>query len=181
MKEGDRDPPPPSWWLVDFQAPVLPGGVIFFIQYAGKTNSPDKIKKSFPQHANTSQTIRAVWIVVANLKKAVKVYTSIGLRPKGALKIPYLGAICREVAVGSGSILLIQPTQAGGYAASFLKQAGEGIMGVSLAVANLSTARALLAQNIRLPFAMYRGAYGESILIPGELANGLWIEMYENR
>jgi hypothetical protein len=137
-------------------------------------------KSCFPE-ASMQKPLRAVWIVVANLKKAVKVYTSIGLRPKGALKIPYLGAICREVEVGSGSILLIQPTQAGGYAASFLKQAGEGIMGVSLAVANLSTAWALLAQNMRRPFARYRGAYGESILIPGELATGLWIEMYENR
>jgi hypothetical protein len=64
---------------------------------------------------------------------------------------PPLGAMAREIDAWRGSILLIQPSQADGYAASFVEQAGEGIMEVNLAVANLSTTRTLLTKNIEHP------------------------------
>jgi len=181
MREGDKEPPPPLWWLVDFKEPVLPGGVIFFIQYAHSEGAPAGTSRAVSPQANTSQGISAVWMVVADLKKAVKAYASVGLRPKGALELRYLGATAHEIDAGRGLIVLVHPAQANGYAASFMKQSGEGIMGVSLAVANLGTAGRLLANNIGRPFVEYDGAYGKSILIPGEMANGLWIEMHENR
>jgi hypothetical protein len=179
IREGEKEPPPPLWWTVDFQKSVLPGAVISFVEYAGERNSPERVKGPFPQHANTCKAIRAVWVVVADVKHAVKLYASIGLRPKRPLNVPYLGAAGHEVEAGNGSILLLQPTHSDGGCGSFLKRAGQGIMGVTLAATEIHSAQMLLAQKTRRPFVVYRGIYGESVLIPGELANGMWIEMYQ--
>src|SRR5256885_6604100 len=46
---------------------------------------------------------------------------------------------------------------------SFLAERGEGIMGVSIEVANLETARALLEKNSKREFGSYAGVYGNSI------------------
>jgi len=54
-------------------------------------------------------------------------------------------------------------------------------MGVSLEVGRLPTARSLLEKNTQRKFASYSGSYGKSILIPAELAHGLWIEMFQKR
>ena len=63
----------------------------------------------------------------------------------------------------------------------FLADRGEGIMGVSLEVSSLATARALLERNTMRKVASYPGPYGDSILIPAELANGMSIEMFRSR
>jgi hypothetical protein len=52
-------------------------------------------------------------------------------------------------------------------------------MGVSIEVASLETARALLEKNTKRELVSYAGAYGNSILIPAELAHGVWIEMFQ--
>jgi len=52
-------------------------------------------------------------------------------------------------------------------------------MGVSLELSSLETARALIEKNTKREFRSYAGAYGNSILIPAELAHGIWIEMFQ--
>lgn len=52
-------------------------------------------------------------------------------------------------------------------------------MGLSIEVSSLQTARALLEKNTNRKFPSYAGAYGNSILIPAEIAHGVWIEMFE--
>ena len=52
-------------------------------------------------------------------------------------------------------------------------------MGVSIEVGKLEAARQILEANTKKRFAPYQGLYGESILIPGELAHGAWIEMFQ--
>lgn len=118
--------------------------------------------------------------MVSDLEQTVESCISIGFRPKRPPKLDHLGAIANEIEVAKDFILLIQPVDANGYAESFRKQAGEGIMGVTLRATSPATARALLQHNAARPFAVYAGPYGESILIPGDLADGLWIEMSES-
>jgi hypothetical protein len=60
-----------------------------------------------------------------------------------------------------------------------LADRGEGIMGVSMEVRDLETARKVIESNTGLVFAPYAGPYGNSILISAEIAHGLWIEMFE--
>ena len=85
----------------------------------------------------------------------------------------------REIEAGGGRIVLLEPKGKTGKAASFLAERGEGIMGVSIEVGSLETARALLEKNTKRDFVSYAGAYGNSILIPAELAHGVWIEMFQ--
>ncbi len=177
MREGDKEPPPPLWWLVDFRQPALPGGVIFLIEYAN-TNAHGPNQPP-PQHPNTCIGIEAAWFVVSDLKQAVETCISIGFLPKRSLELGHLGAIAKELEAAKNFILLVQPVDANGYAESFRKQAGEGIMGVTLRATSLATARTLLQHNAARPFPVYAGPYGESILIAGDLADGLWIEMSE--
>ena len=52
-------------------------------------------------------------------------------------------------------------------------------MGVSIGVAELMAARKLLETTTKRDFIPYIGPYGTSMLIPAELAYGLWIEMFQ--
>ncbi len=90
-----------------------------------------------------------------------------------------LGAIGREIDAGQGMILLVQPTSKKGKVASFLADRGEGIMGISVEVASLETARELLEKNTKRKFGHFPGPYGNSILIPPEITHGLWIEFFQ--
>jgi hypothetical protein len=53
--------------------------------------------------------------------------------------------------------VLLEPKGKTGKAASFLAERGEGIMGVSIEVESLATARALLEKNTKRQFASYSG------------------------
>jgi len=75
--------------------------------------------------------------------------------------------------------VLLEPKGEAGKVASFLAERSEGIMGISIEVGSLKTARTLLENNTKRKFAPYAGAYGNSILIPAELAHGVWIEMFQ--
>ena len=94
-------------------------------------------------------------------------------------KFRHVGAEGREIETGRGKIVLLQPKSKGGRAASFLAEHGEGIMGLSVEVSSLRTARTLLEKNTNRKFSTYAGAYGDSILVPAEIAHGVWIEMFQ--
>jgi hypothetical protein len=86
----------------------------------------------------------------------------------------------QEIEAGQGPILLLQPQNTTGTVSSFLAERGaEGIMGVSVEVGNLQTARSLLESNTKLQFQPYAGPYGQSILIPPEFTHGVWIEFFQ--
>jgi len=177
---GAKEMPPPAAWAVTFKTPVLPADSIGFVQFAARE---DRIRQANAsgrtRHANTAKRIAAVWIVVQDLKAASKAFGLAGLSAREGRKFPALGAKVREIDAGAGRIVLLEPKGKAGKAASFLAERGEGIMGVSLEAGNLETARALLEKNTKREFKSYTGAYGKSILIPAELANGMWIEMFQ--
>ncbi len=177
---GAKEMRPPTLWAVTFKKPVLPADSISFVQYAARD---ERIRQANAagrtHHANTAKRIAAVWIVVRDLKAATKAFGSAGFYAGDRRKFSALGAAGREIEAGGGRIVLLEPKGKTGKAASFLAERGEGIMGVSIEVGSLEIARALLEKNTKREFGSYAGAYGNSILIPAELAHGVWIEMFQ--
>ena len=177
---GAKDLPPPTAWAVTFNKPVLPADSIGFVQFAAREERIQRaIASGKTQHANTAKRIAAVWIVVPDLKAAIKAFESTGLPAGDSRTFSELGAVGREILAGSGRIVLLEPKGKTGKAASFLAERGEGIMGLSLEVASLETARTLLEKNTKQPFPPYSGPYGKSILVSAEVAHGVWIEMFQ--
>lgn len=188
------------WRIVTFTNSVLPGlplvgqrptgpgvrpddewlqrvATVWFVEYVD--SQVDSREEWPPQHPNTARGIKSVWIGVRDLVTATKAYESVGLRSGQRQNLPQLEASGREIEAGRGVILLLEPQSEVGKVASFLAHRGEGIMGVSIEVRDLGTARKLIERNTGLEFAPYAGLYGNSILISAEIAHGLWIEMFQ--
>jgi len=170
------DQPLGSWRLVGLQSGPVPAAqlpakstdAIFFIQYQPTV------------HPNTAKKLSSVYMGVRNLEASVKEYESMGFRAARKLAAPQLEAQAQEIEAGQGTILLLQPRESAGKVASFLAERGaEGIMGVSIEVASLQTARSLLEANTKRHFERYAGPYGQSILIPPEFTHGVWIEFFQ--
>jgi len=183
--EGAQDTPPELWRTVGFKQAVLPDTAVFFIEYNRKaweelkSKSPGVAPAGVTRHANTAKRVAAVWVVVKDLAAATKVYESVGLRAGRKLELVQLGADGREMEAGHGVMLLLQSKDTGGPVASFLAKRGEGLMGVSIEVGQLETARKMLETNTKEHFTLYTGPYGQSLLIAGEVTRGVWMEMFQ--
>ncbi len=183
------------WRIATFTNSVLPGLPVVGQRPTGPGARPDDkwlervatfwfaeyvdYPEHQPQHPNTARAIKSVWIGVRDLVTATKAYESVGLRSGPRRNLPQLEANGREIEAGRGVILLLEPRSVDGNVASFLADRGEGIMGMSIEVGDLSTARKLIETNTGQKFMPYEGLYGSSILIPAEMAHGLWIEMFQ--
>jgi catechol 2,3-dioxygenase-like lactoylglutathione lyase family enzyme len=182
----------PIWRALVFRdmfLPADPGGgmsdasptrVMSFAQYdpAWAERQRRTKPKERPRHPNTARRLKAVWMAVRDLGNAAKAYESVGLHAGRKRALPALGATGREITAGQAVILLMQPQAKRGTVASFLVERGEGIMGVSIEVDDVKTARTLVEANSRRTYTPYAGPYGRSILIPADLARGVSIELF---
>jgi len=177
-EQHDQPPSLGAWRLVGAETGAVPAArlpakstdAVFFIQYQGVGTV----------HPNTAKTLSSVWMAVSDLEASVRAYESMGFRPARKLAAPQLGALGQEIEAGQGTILLFGPENSTGRVASFLAERGaEGIMGVSIEVGSLQTARSLLQANTKRKFEPYAGPFGQSILIPPELTHGVWIEFFQ--
>lgn len=160
---------------------VLPGPRVTFAEYWPPYEARFHLTEpaEWTRHPNTARWITSVWIAVSDLETATKAYEAIGLHVGRELELPELGAIGSEMKVGPLTILLLRPGNENTKVASFLADRGDGIIGVSIEVHDLGTARKLIETNTGQKFMPYEGPYGSSILIPAEIAHGLWIEMFQ--
>lgn len=132
------------------------------------------------QHDNTARAIRCVWIAVRDLESATRGYVSIGLLRGRRRELRRFGAVGMEVDGRAGRILLLSPSDERGVVASFVEGRGEGVMGLSIEVRNLLAARRVIESSGQR-IVPYAGAYGRSLLVPADLAHGVWIEMFQRR
>ena len=144
-----------------------------------QTRSSRQFRQWF-QHDNTARAVRCVWIAVKDLESATGGYVSVGLLLGRRRKVRRLGAVGMEVNGRAGRILLLQPSDAHGVVASFVKGRGEGVMGLSIEVRNLLAARRVI-EGTGQRIVPYAGAYGRSLLVPADRAHGVWIEMFQRR
>ena len=78
-----------------------------------------------------------------NLNASIETYKRLGLVPGRAIEVPELAADGREIAAGSGLLLLLAPkaAQNSGPVDDFLASRGEGLMGVTIEVADIARVR----------------------------------------
>ena len=137
--------------------------------------------KTWLQHPNTAIGIRSVWIAVKDLEAAAEAYASIGLPCGATRKARWLRADGREIRVDGGRILLLQPSDNRGKVASFFPEREEGIIGLSVEVQDLLSARRLIQRKAKRILSAFDRPHRRSVLIPAELAHGVWIEMFQRR
>jgi catechol 2,3-dioxygenase-like lactoylglutathione lyase family enzyme len=178
-EQHDQPPNGGSWRFLGFPSgpipaahlPVKSSDAMFFLQYDPFIGNV---------HANTAKKLSSVWMGVKDLEASVRAYETMGFHSSRKLTVSELGAHGQEIEAGKGSILLLQPENSTGKVASFLAERGaEGIMGVSIEVASLQTARTLLEAKTKRQFETYSGPFGQSILIPPEFTHGIWIEFFQ--
>jgi catechol 2,3-dioxygenase-like lactoylglutathione lyase family enzyme len=130
-------------------------------------------------HPNTAQKIDTLWLVVADLDAAIDFYEGLGLKVHAKhKKIEYLGGRGAEVQYHNSTLALLEPDGPGAVA-DFAAQRGEGILGVSVKVGDLHTARNLVNSNTGLALQTFKYKGRDRFLIPASLTHGFLIEMVE--
>jgi len=172
----------PLWNLVILTSRVAPDNSNFFLAYDDA--QVHQMFVDFPvlaprPHPNTAQKIETLWLVVSDLDAAIDFYEGLGLQVHSKHKrIGYLGARSAKVRYNSSTLTLLQP-EGPGLAASFAADRDEGIMGVSLKVGSLETARNLINRKAHLKLQTYTYQGRDRFLIPASVTHGMAIEMVE--
>jgi catechol 2,3-dioxygenase-like lactoylglutathione lyase family enzyme len=193
MKEGETTPPPAQYYtmVVDDAPAAGKRGItlpIFFIEHV----SPERMEKRRAagemDHPNTAMGIHAVWFAVHDTEAQLSTLRDAGLESGESREMKSLGAHGREVKAGQGVLLLLEPSDKNGLLAKYLSDHtnridawphDEGIIGLSIEVADLGKARQLAKSGTGRKLETYKGFYGRSLLLPPEVTHGVWIEMFQ--
>ena len=172
----------PLWSSIILTARVAPDNSNFFLDY-----DEAQVQQMFvdfpvlaPQpHPNTAQKIDTLWLVVSDLDAAIAFYEGLGLEVRFEhKKIHYLGARGAEVRYNNNTLALLEP-DGPGLVADFAAERGEGILGLSVKVGDLQTARTLINGNTGLDLQTFNYKGRNRFLIPASLTHGFLIEMVE--
>ena len=164
------------------RGPLAPDNSMFLLDY--DEAQVQQMFAEFPSlaprpHPNTAQRIDTLWLVVSDLDDAIDFYEGLGLdvRFKNK-KIHYLGGRGAEVRYNNNTLALLEP-DGPGIVADFAAERGVGILGVSIQVGDLDTARALVNANTGLSLQSFKYKGRDRFLIPVSLTNGFLVEMVE--
>jgi 4-hydroxyphenylpyruvate dioxygenase-like putative hemolysin len=130
-------------------------------------------------HPNTAMGIHAVWFAVHDTEAQLRTLHDAGLEAGESREATFLSAHGREVKAGQGVLLLLESSDKNGLLTKYLTDHDEGIMGLSIEVADLSKARQLAESGRGRKLETYKGFYGTSFLLPPEVTHGVWIEMFQ--
>ena len=172
----------PLWRSIILTARVAPDNSNFFLDY--DEAQVNQMFVDFPAlaprpHPNTAQKIDTLWLVVSDLDAAIAFYEGLGLEVRSRhKKVQYLGGRGAEVRYENGTLALLEP-DGPGLVADFAAERGEGILGVSIKVANLHTALSLVNRNTGLHLRTFEYKGRDRFLIPASLTHGFLIEMVE--
>lgn len=168
-----------NWYWKSFGFRTAPPGGLFLIEYNRtlfekfeKVN-PEKAKAKIT-HANTAVAVTSVWIAVRDLEAARAAYSRVGLANGESIRFPELRSTGYKIGAGKAAILLLKAKN--GPVHQFIAARDQGIMGVTIRVAKMAEFRKRLPQS----WSKQLKNYGKrKLIIPGELTNGLWIEVTE--
>jgi catechol 2,3-dioxygenase-like lactoylglutathione lyase family enzyme len=190
MEEGQTTLPPPMWYSVMFShMPALKKGIIlpiFFIEYVStEWREKHRVAGDMDQ-PNTAIGIHAVWFAVHDTEAQLGTLRDAGFESGQSRDMKPLGADGREVKAGQGVLLLLQPSDKNGVLSKYLSDHtnwidgyDEGVIGVSIEVADMGKARQLAESGTGRKLETYEGFYGKSFLLPPEVTHGVWIEMFQ--
>lgn len=172
----------PLWSSVVLTSRVAPDNSNFFLDY--NEAQVQQMFVDFPAlaprpHPNTAKKIETLWLVVSDLDAAIDFYEGLGLEVRSKhKKIDYLGGRGAEVRYRNSTLALLEP-DGPGLVADFAAARGEGILGASIKVRDLDTARHLVNSNTGLHLRTFEYKGRDRFLIPASLTHGFLIEMVE--
>jgi catechol 2,3-dioxygenase-like lactoylglutathione lyase family enzyme len=157
---------------------------IFLIEYVFDPGRPARLAARLEQgmmtHPNTARRLYSVWFALRDMEASLKNIQDAGFEPGETREAKFLGAKGREVKAGNGYMLLLQSIDKNGVLAKFLSDHHDGeIIGVSVEVSDVEKARSLIESRSGQKLEPYDGFYGRSILIPPDMAHGVWLEMFQ--
>jgi catechol 2,3-dioxygenase-like lactoylglutathione lyase family enzyme len=180
---GDAIGTTPLWNSIILTSRLAPDNSNFFLDY--DEAEVHQMFVDFPalapprRHPNTAQKIDTLFLVVSDLDAAIDYYEGLGLEVGSKHKrIPYLGARGAKVKYRNNTVTLLEP-EGPGLAADFAAERGEGILGVSIQVGSLETARSLVNRKTGLNLQTFNYKGRDRFLIPASLTHGFMIEMIE--
>jgi catechol 2,3-dioxygenase-like lactoylglutathione lyase family enzyme len=186
MKEGETKPPPPQWYSVSTADKPAPNKLgfsvpIFLIEYLS-TDWYDKAhKEGWMEHPNTAIGIHAVWFAVHDLKSQLRTLRNAGFEADESRDVQLLGARGRELKAGSGTMNLLESSDKSIVLQKYLSDHDEGIIALSVEVSDLSKAQRM-AESVRSSkIDIYKGTYGQSLLLSPDITHGVWLEMFQSR
>lgn len=156
-------------WLTIDPKPVLPGN-IFFIDYLRTSQS----------HPNTATGIRAVWVMVKSLQEASHRFERLGFSVGRPIEAPQFGTLAQEVMLGKGSLMLLTTKEKSTDSHADTDAAGSHIVCVSIMVKDLEAARAVIKARSGRTLEVYKGIYGDGVLVPANLTHGIAIEFAQD-
>ena len=165
---GEKAPPEPAFWTARV-APASDSLPVFFIQYRLDTWSSGSTDQD-----NTVTGIHEVILVVRDLAAGIRHYAAFAVVGSQDLEFPDIAAKGRAVTLdGGGVIRLVTAKSSNGAAAKFLRDQGEGVMGLGFHLDN----RAALVSRLReknIPFERI----AESLVVEPRNACGVRLEFY---
>lgn len=194
MTEGQTIPPPSMWYAVNPAEPKagkkgipMPVGWVEFVSVERREK---RRAEGMMDHPNTAVGIHAVWFAVHYAEGQRRMFRDIRLEDGESREVKFLSAHGREMKPDRGVIMLLESSSKDGLPAKYLSdQVGpqgrcncpedEGIIGLSIEVADLGKARRLAQSGTGRKMKTYQGFYGRSFLLPPEVTHGVWMEMFQ--
>jgi len=149
----------------------FPGsGGLGYLFLSGRNQSPTDLPEHFA-HANSAESLIGVWLAADDLSRERQLLQRLGATVVQAdVRVP--DAVHATVArLREGDVVLLP--------ASRQLVAGRRIVGATLRVANLETARAILGRGQAAPPAIVTSAESRSVFLPPSRTHGLWLEFRE--
>lgn len=194
MKEGETTPPPAQYYTVGPDEPkagqrgmLMP---IAFIEWVSSERREKRRAAGEMDHPNTAVGLHAVWFAVHDAEAQLNMFRDAGLEAGESREVKFLSAHGREVKAGQGVLLILESSNKDGPLAKYLSDRvgpqgkcncpdDEGVIGLSIEVADLGKARQLAESGTGKKLETYKGFYGTSFLLPPEVTHGVWIEMFQ--
>jgi catechol 2,3-dioxygenase-like lactoylglutathione lyase family enzyme len=149
----------------------FPGdGGLAYLFLAGRNKSPTDRPEHFA-HANTAQSFVRVWLAAGDLSRERRLLEALGATFIDAdVRVP--DAVRTTVArFAEGDVVLLP--------ASRQPVPGRRIVGATLRVGSLETARSILGRGQPSPPEIVVSSAGQSVFLPASRTHGLWLEFLE--
>lgn len=178
--------PEEKWKTFAYERSPLPGDPLYFIAYnrAGREAYLAKLRdrrvRRLLYHDNTALGLKAVWLAVDDLPRATQAFVGAGFTAGRTFVEPRLRANGQVIEAGEGAIHLLGSAAPDGAVATFLRQrGGPGLMGLTIEAGSAAAAAKLIGARTKRSLAAAPGLLGPSVLVPPELAHGVWLEFAE--
>lgn len=151
---------------IDFPAEDTLG----YLFLSGRNKSPTDLPGHFA-HANTAESLVRVWLAADDLSRERRLFEGLGaVVVDRDVRIPE-PARAPVARFAEGDVLLLPGSRQ--------VAPGRRIVGVTLRVANLETARATLDRSQPVPLAVVPSAGGRSVFVAPQRTHGIWLELLE--